>query len=60
MSKPRKAAILAFLAGLGLVALQLVFGVQTGLTGLFVTGLAGGLLLADSTGRGPRGPKPPG
>ncbi len=58
MSKQQKAAALALVVGLAFVALQFGFDIQTGLAGLFVTGIAGGLLLGDAMERGAKKAKP--
>ncbi|MDP3774997.1 MAG: hypothetical protein Q8Q85_12105 [Gemmatimonadales bacterium] len=45
MTKQRKAAVLAFVVAIAFVALQFGFDIQTGLAGVFVAGMAGGLLI---------------
>ena len=47
MVKQRTGALIAFLVGVGFVGVELAFGIRTGLAGLFVTGMAGGLLVGD-------------
>jgi len=51
MTRHRKAALLALAVGIAFVALQYGFGVQTGLAGLFITGMAGGLALGGEMAR---------
>lgn len=51
MTKQRKGGVLAFVVGLAFVGLQLGFGVETGLAGLFITGVAGGLWIGDAMAR---------
>jgi len=47
MTRQLKAAALTFGVALTFVVLQLGFDVQTGLAGLFVMGMAAGLLIGD-------------
>ena len=51
MTKQRKAAVLAFTVGVAFILIELGFNLQTGLAGLFVTGMAGGLLIGDAMTR---------
>ena len=51
MNKQLKGAALAFVVGLAFIALQMVFQVQTGIAGVFVVGMAGGLLVGDQMAR---------
>jgi hypothetical protein len=51
MSTHRKAALLALAVGLAFIATQFLLGVQTGLAGLFITGMAGGLVLGGELDR---------
>ena len=55
MTKQQKAGVLTFVVGIAFVAVQLGFDVQTGLAGLFVTGMAGGLVVGDAMARGAEG-----
>ena len=47
MARQLKAAILCTVVAALFVALQLVFRIQTGLAGLFIMGMAGGLLIGN-------------
>lgn len=47
MTSQRQAAGLAFAVALLFIAVQLAFGFQTGLAGLFIAGMAGGLLIGS-------------
>ena len=51
MTRQRNAVLIAFLLGLAFVGLELGYGLRTRLTGLFVIGMAGGLLIGDVMGR---------
>ena len=51
MTKQRKAALLAFGVAIVFIVAQLVFRIQTGFAGLFVAGIAGGLLIGDEMAR---------
>lgn len=51
MTKQRKAAVLALVIGIAFVALQFAFDIQTALAGVFVVGMAGGLLVGDEMAR---------
>lgn len=51
MTKQRKAAVLAFVVAIAFVALQLGFDIQTGIAGVFVAGMAGGLLIGGEMAR---------
>ena len=53
MNRHRQGAALAFVVALVFIALQIVFHVQTGIAGVFVAGMAGGLLIGDQMTRGP-------
>jgi len=55
--RQRKAALLAFVVALVFVALQLGFDIQTGIAGVFVAGMAGGLLIGAEMARGKKGAK---
>lgn len=56
MSKQRKGAALALVVGLVFVAVEIVFHFQTGIAGVFVVGMAGGLLIGDQMARVPSTP----
>jgi len=47
MTPQQRAAGLAFSVAVVFIVLQLAFGIQTGLAGLFVAGMAGGLLVGS-------------
>lgn len=47
MTKQVKGALIAAAVGLVFVALEIVFKVTTGLAGVFVMGMAGGLLVGN-------------
>ncbi len=47
MTKQRKGALIAFVVGLVFVALEMLFEIRTGLAGVFVVGMAGGLMVGD-------------
>ena len=47
MTKQTKGAMLAAAVALVFVALELAFGLATGIAGVFVMGVAGGLLIGD-------------
>ena len=51
MTRQLKAAALAFVVGLVFVGLEMVFHLQTAIAGVFVVGMAGGLLLGDRMAR---------
>ena len=51
MNRQLKAAVLTLVIALLFVGLQLAVGVQTGLAGVFVLGLSGGLLIGDLMAR---------
>jgi len=53
MNKQRKGAALAFVVGLAFLALEVVFHLQTAIAGVFVVGMAGGLLVGEQMGRDP-------
>ena len=52
MTRRRKAAALTAAVALVCVALQFIANIQTGLAGLFIMGMAGGLLIGDTMARG--------
>jgi len=56
MNNQRKGAILAFVVGLIFVALEIVFDLQTAIAGVFVMGMAAGLLVGDQMARSPSTP----
>ena len=56
MNKQRKGAALAFVVGLIFVALEVVFQVQTVMAGVFIMGMAAGLLLGDQMAKHPSTP----
>jgi hypothetical protein len=58
MTKQRKAGVLAFIVGIAFVGLQVGLEVQTGLAGLFVSGMAGGLVVGDVMARDAKEAKP--
>jgi hypothetical protein len=47
MTRQVKGALVASVAALVFVALQLVFKLSTGIAGVFVMGMAGGLLIGN-------------
>ena len=51
MTRQRKAAVLTFIVAIVFVALQVGLQVQTGLAGVFVAGMAGGLLVGEEIAR---------
>ena len=51
MTKHRKAALLAFVVGIVGVALQFTLHIQTGIAGVAVVGMAGGLLIGGEIAR---------
>lgn len=51
MTKQRKAALLAFVLAAVFVALQFTLNLQSGIAGVFVMGMAGGLLVGDAMER---------
>ncbi len=51
MNMHRKGAVLAFMVALVFIALEIVLGVQTGIAGVFVAGMAGGLLVGAKMNR---------
>ena len=51
MSKQRKGAAIAFAVGIIFVALEIGFSVATGIAGVFVVGMAAGLLIGDQMAR---------
>lgn len=57
MTKQRKGALIALVVGLVFVALEMLFQIRTGLAGIFVVGMAGGLMVGDEMTR--RGSAPP-
>jgi len=52
MNKQRKGAALAFVVGLAFIALEMASHIQTAMAGVFVVGMAGGLLVGDQMARG--------
>jgi hypothetical protein len=56
MGTHRKGALLAFVVSILFIALQVCFDVQTGLAGLFVAGMAGGLLIGGEMARDAKHP----
>jgi hypothetical protein len=56
MNKQRKGATLALGVGLVFVGLEILFHVQTAIAGVFVVGMAGGLLIGDEMARHPSTP----
>ncbi len=56
MNKQRKAAALAFVVALVFVGLEIAFDIQTGLAGIFVMGMAGGLIIGDRMAHAPSTP----
>jgi hypothetical protein len=59
MTKQRKAAALAFVVAITFIALQLSFGIQTGFAGVFVAGMAGGLLIGEEMAKDSASAKQP-
>jgi len=57
MNKQQKGAILAFAVALIFIALEILFHVQTALAGVFIAGMAGGLLIGDQMAKVPTAPK---
>jgi hypothetical protein len=53
MNAQRKGAALAFVVALVFIALEIVFDVQTAMAGVFIAGMAGGLLVGDQMARVP-------
>ena len=51
MTRQRKAAMLVFIVAIAFVALQFGFDIQTALAGVFVAGMAGGLLIGEEMAR---------
>ncbi len=51
MNQQRKAAAVAFVVALIFVGLELAFDLRTGLAGIFVMGMAGGLIVGDRMAR---------
>lgn len=51
-----KASALAFVLGLVMVALEILTPLKLGMAGVFVVGVAGGLLLGDRIEQEPRHP----
>ena len=51
MSRQRKAGALAAAVAIACIGLQFVANIETGLAGLFIMGMAGGLLLGDAMER---------
>ena len=51
MTKQRKAAVLTFVVAIVFMVLEITLRVQTGLAGLFVAGMAGGLLVGEEIAR---------
>ena len=47
MSMHRKGAAVTFVVALLFIALELAFDIQTAMAGVFVAGVAGGLLIGD-------------
>ena len=47
MTKHVKAALIAAVVALVFVALEIIFKVSTGIAGVFVMGMAGGLLIGN-------------
>jgi hypothetical protein len=57
MTRQVKGAILSAVVAAAFVALQLIFDVQTGVAGVFVMGVAGGLFIGDQMAKSvPRSP----
>ncbi len=56
MNKQRKAAAVAFVVALLFVGLELAFDLRTGLAGIFVMGMAGGLIVGDRMTHAPTTP----
>ncbi len=59
MTRQMKGALLAFILGLVFVALEFAFHLKTAIAGVFVVGMAGGLLLGDRMARDEQ-PRPAG
>ena len=53
MSRQLKASILCAVVAIIFVVLQVAFQVQTGTAGVFVMGVAGGLLIGDQMAKAP-------
>jgi hypothetical protein len=51
MTRQRKASLLSAVVAIVCVALQFAANIQTGLAGLFIMGMAGGLLIGDEMAR---------
>ena len=47
MSRFKKAALLAAVVSILFIALEILLDVQTGLAGVFIMGLAGGILIGE-------------
>lgn len=54
MTKHHKAALLTAAVAAAFIALQIGLDVQTGLAGLFIMGMAGGILIGDEMSRDAR------
>jgi hypothetical protein len=57
MSKQQKGSALAFGVALVFIALEITLHVQTGIAGVFIAGMAGGLLIGDQMAKIPSAPK---
>lgn len=51
MSKQRKGALIAAVVGVVFVGVEMLFELRTGLAGIFVLGMAGGLMVGDEMER---------
>lgn len=51
MTRQLKAALLCAVVAVLFIALQIVFQIQTGMAGVFVMGVAGGLLIGNQMTR---------
>ena len=56
MNKQQQGAALAFAVALIFIALEIFFHVQTGIAGVFIAGMAGGLLIGSQMARSPSVP----
>jgi uncharacterized membrane protein YciS (DUF1049 family) len=56
MNKQRKGAALASVVGLAFVVLEIAFHVQTAIAGVFIVGMAGGLLVGVQMAARPSAP----
>ncbi len=48
MSKQLEAALMVAVVAVAFVALEIILDIKTGLAGLFVMGMAGGLVIGDA------------